>query len=167
MSASFKNTLKTSPNIAQAELRPMSMADLDAVMLIESTLYSHPWSRGNFSDSLNSGYSAWLLCENTNIIGYAFMMMVIDEAHLLNISVATTHQKQGLGKLMLQHMLDKARGQGAVNIFLEVRASNTSAIGLYESVGFNEMAIRRKYYPLHNGREDAVLMGLALKNINL
>ena len=162
MSAILKNTLKTAPNIAEAELRPMSMADLDGIMLIEPTLYSHPWTRGNFSDSLNSGYSAWVLCENKDMIAYALMMMVLDEAHLLNISVAKSHQKQGLGKLMLQHMLDKARGHGAANMFLEVRISNTSAIGLYESVGFNEMAIRRKYYPLHNGREDAVLMGLAL-----
>lgn len=162
MSAILKNTLKTAPNIAEAELRPMSMADLDGVMLIEPTLYSHPWTRGNFSDSLNSGYSAWVLCKNKDMIAYALMMMVLDEAHLLNISVAKSHQKQGIGKYMLQHMLGKALGYGAVNMFLEVRISNTSAIGLYESVGFNEMAIRRKYYPLHNGREDAVLMGLAL-----
>ena len=145
-----------------AELRPMTIADLDAIMCIEPTLYSHPWTRGNFSDSLNSGYSAWVLCENQDIIAYALMMMVIDEAHLLNISVAKSHQKQGLGKLLLQYMLDKARGHGAANMFLEVRVSNITAIGLYESIGFNEMAIRRKYYPLQHGREDAVLMGLAL-----
>ena len=154
----------------QASLRPMSMDDLDAIMRIEPTIYSHPWTRGNFSDSLNSGYSAWVLYDSASkqgeIIGYALMMMVIDEAHLLNISVAKTYQKQGFGKLLLNHMMDKARSYGAANMFLEVRVSNTSAISLYEAIGFNEMAIRRAYYPTsspeRNGREDAVLMGLAL-----
>ena len=151
-------------------MRPMNMDDLDAIMRIEPTIYSHPWTRGNFSDSLNSGYSSWVLYDNTGdqdkIIGYALMMMVLDEAHLLNISVAKSHQKQGLGKLLLNHMMQKARSHGAANMFLEVRVSNTSAIALYENVGFNEMAIRRAYYPTNspekNGREDAVLMGLAL-----
>ncbi len=150
----------------QVSLRPMSMNDLDAIMRIEPTIYSHPWTRGNFSDSLNSGYSAWVLFDSASnkneIIGYALMMMVLDEAHLLNISVADNYQKQGLGKLLLQHMMDKAREHGAANMFLEVRISNISAIGLYEAIGFNEMAIRRAYYPTKTGREDAVLMGLAL-----
>lgn len=153
----------------QTSLRAMSVSDLDAIMHIEPTIYSHPWTRGNFSDSLNSGYSAWVLYDNNqqnDIIGYALMMMVMDEAHLLNISVAKAYQKQGLGKFLLNHMMEKAQAYGAANMFLEVRVSNTAAIGLYESIGFNEMAIRRAYYPTsspeRNGREDAVLMGLAL-----
>ena len=153
----------------QVSLRPMSIDDLDAIMRIEPTLYSHPWTRGNFSDSLNSGYSAWVLYDvnkQNDIIGYALMMIVIDEAHLLNISVAKTYQKQGFGKLLLNHIMDKARSYGAANMFLEVRVSNASAISLYEAIGFNEMAIRRAYYPTSspekNGREDALLMGFAL-----
>ena len=147
----------------------MSMDDLDAIMRIEPTIYSHPWTRGNFSDSLNSGYSAWVLYNSNNqddIIGYSLMMMVIDEAHLLNISVAKPSQNRGFGKLLLNHMMSKARAYGATNMFLEVRLSNTSAISLYEAIGFNEMAIRRAYYPTSspekNGREDALLMGIAL-----
>jgi len=89
-------------------------------------------------------------------------MLVLDEAHLLNLSIARTYQKQGLGRLLLEHMIAIARRQNAANMFLEVRPSNISAIALYENIGFNEMAIRRGYYPAHNGREDAVLMGLAL-----
>lgn len=146
----------------QYQLRPMQMDDLDAVMQIEPTIYSHPWTRGNFSDSLNSGYSAWVLESGGEIIGYALMMMVMDEAHLLNLSIAKTHQKQGLGRYLLEHMIDKARQYKAANMFLEVRPSNVSAIALYENMGFCEMAVRRGYYPTHNGREDAVLMGLAL-----
>ncbi|PPD54730.1 MAG: ribosomal-protein-alanine N-acetyltransferase [Methylotenera sp.] len=144
------------------QLRPMQMADLDAVMAIEPTIYTHPWTRGNFSDSLNSGYSAWVLVTNQKIIGYALLMMVLDEAHLLNLSVAKDQQKQGLGRYLLEHMLQIAKNHKAANMFLEVRPSNISAIALYENMGFCEMAIRRGYYPAHNGREDAVLMGLAL-----
>jgi ribosomal-protein-alanine N-acetyltransferase len=146
----------------QYQFRPMTEADLDAIMEIEPHIYSHPWSRGNFSDSLVSGYSAWVLLDGAKIIGYALMMMVLDEAHLLNLSVAKTFQKQGLGRLLLEHMIAIARKHDAANMFLEVRPSNISAIALYENIGFNEMAVRRGYYPAQNGREDAVLMGLAL-----
>jgi [ribosomal protein S18]-alanine N-acetyltransferase len=152
------------PNV---QLRPMQLVDLDAIMAIEPTIYSHPWTRGNFSDSLNTGYSAWVLESNQIIIGYALLMMVMDEAHLLNLSVAKSHQKQGLGRYLLEHMLQIANNHRATNVFLEVRPSNISAIALYENMGFCEMAIRRGYYPadpklFKNGREDAVLMGLAL-----
>ncbi len=147
---------------AQYQFRPMVESDLDAIMEIEPHIYSHPWSRGNFSDSLVSGYSAWVLLDGAKIIGYALMMMVLDEAHLLNLSVAKAYQKKGLGRLLLEHMIAIAKKHAAANMFLEVRPSNISAIALYENIGFNEMAIRRGYYPAHNGREDAVLMGLAL-----
>lgn len=147
---------------SQYQFRPMTEADLDAIMEIEPHIYSHPWSRGNFSDSLVSGYSAWVLLDGTKIIGYALMMMVLDEAHLLNLSVAKDYQKQGLGRQLLEHMITIAKKHDAANMFLEVRPSNISAIALYENIGFNEMAVRRGYYPAHNGREDAVLMGLAL-----
>lgn len=144
------------------QFRPMLASDLDAVMHIEPHIYSHPWTRGNFSDSLKSEHSAWVLEHDAKIIGYALMMMVLDEAHLLNLSISKTYQKQGLGRYLLEHMIQIAQNKQAANMFLEVRSSNISAISLYENIGFNEMAIRRGYYPAHNGREDAVLMGLAL-----
>ncbi|WP_081977188.1 ribosomal protein S18-alanine N-acetyltransferase [Methylotenera versatilis] len=159
MSAMFDQYKSLKPNY---QLRPMQMDDLDAVMAIEPTIYSHPWTRGNFSDSLNSGYSAWVLELNQKMIGYALLMMVLDEAHLLNLSIAKDQQKQGLGRYLLEHMLQIAKNHRAANMFLEVRPSNISAIALYENMGFCEMAVRRGYYPAHNGREDAVLMGLAL-----
>lgn len=146
----------------QYQFRPMGESDLDAIMEIEPHIYTHPWTRGNFDDSLKSGYSAWVLLEGTKIIGYALMMMVLDEAHLLNLSIDKHYQKRGLGRLLLEHMIEIAKRHDAANMFLEVRPSNISAIALYENIGFNEMAIRRGYYPAHNGREDAVLMGLAL-----
>ncbi len=144
------------------QFRPMQLNDLDAIMAIEPYIYPYPWTRGNFSDSLNSGYSASVLLRNEVIIGYALVMMVLDEAHLLNLSVAKAYQKQGLGRILLEHMIKIAKNNQVANMFLEVRPSNISAIALYENMGFNEMAIRRGYYPAKNGREDAVLMGLAL-----
>ncbi len=89
-------------------------------------------------------------------------MMVLDEAHLLNLSVAKDYQKQGLGRILLEYMIQIAKNNQAANMFLEVRASNSSAIALYENLGFNEMAVRRGYYPAKHSREDAILMGLAL-----
>jgi len=148
--------------IANYQFRPMTEDDIDDIMRIEPHIYSHPWTRGNFVDSLISGYSSWVLLDQTRMIGYSLMMMVLDEAHLLNLSIAQAYQKRGLGRLLLEHMISIAKHHGAANMFLEVRPSNISAIALYENIGFNEMAVRRAYYPAQNGREDAVLMGLAL-----
>jgi ribosomal-protein-alanine N-acetyltransferase len=142
--------------------RPMDEADLDAIMAIEPKIYSHPWSRGNFSDSLKSGYSCWVVELDGELIGYGALMVVLDEAHLLNISIAKPFQGRGLGRGLLAHFIEVARRHGGQMMFLEVRPSNTSAIALYESMGFNEFSVRKGYYPGENGREDAILMGLAL-----
>lgn len=142
--------------------RPMQFDDLDLVMEIEPQIYSHPWSRGNFADSLHAGYSCWVYESEGKFIGYAVMMMVLDEAHLLNISIARDFQGYGMGRALLNHLIDIAHRHGAQMMFLEVRPSNKSAIALYESMGFNEFSVRKGYYPAHNGREDAILMGLAL-----
>ncbi|MCB5191187.1 ribosomal protein S18-alanine N-acetyltransferase [Methylobacillus arboreus] len=145
-----------------ATLRPMQLDDLDTVARIEPTIFPYPWTRGNFSDSLESGYSCWVYEQDSEIFGYAVLMLVLDEAHLLNVSIAAPRQGKGYGRSLLAHMMDVARQHGALNMFLEVRPSNYAAISLYESMGFNEMAIRRGYYPAPYGREDAVLMGAAL-----
>ena len=142
--------------------RPLQMADLDAVMVIEPEIYPHPWSRGNFSDSLRAGYSCWACEHEGELMGYAVMMVVLDEAHLLNISIAPGFQGRGLGRHLLEHLIGVARGHGAQTMFLEVRPSNKAAMRLYESIGFNEFSVRKGYYPAAKGREDAVLMGLAL-----
>ena len=146
----------------QLSYRPMQMADLDAIMQIEPTIFPFPWSIGNFRDSLNTGYSCWVVEEQQQMIGYVVLMLVLDEAHLLNISIAKPVQGKGYGRELLNFIMQKAREHGALNIFLEVRVSNKVAINLYEKMGFNEMAIRPKYYPAEHGREDAMLMGMAL-----
>lgn len=142
--------------------RPMSTEDVDAIMAIEPEIYPHPWTRGNFSDSLNAGYSCWVVEHSGEVAGYAVLMMALDEAHLLNISIAKAFQGQGSGRRLLEHLMAVARSHGGQTMFLEVRPSNTAALGLYESMGFNEFSVRHGYYPAGKGREDAVLMGLAL-----
>ncbi len=142
-------------------LRPMHREDLDAVMAIEPQIYTHPWSRGHFADSLDAGYSCWVCERQGALAGYAVMMLVLDEAHLLNISVARACQRRGLGRALLGHLVGVARRHGAQMMFLEVRPSNLAARALYESMGFNEFSVRKDYYPAHHGREDAILMGLA------
>jgi ribosomal-protein-alanine N-acetyltransferase len=147
---------------ANVSFREMQASDLDAVMQIETVNFPFPWTVGNFKDSINSGHVCSVLEMDKTIIGYAILMMVLDEAHLLNISVAPSHKGQGLGRYLLDHMMQIGREKGGLNMFLEVRPSNVSAITLYESIGFNEMGVRPGYYPAHNGRENAVLMGVAL-----
>jgi ribosomal-protein-alanine N-acetyltransferase len=146
----------------EPKLRPMTASDLDAIMAIERVNFPFPWTEGNFKDSMNSGYMCLVMEQGKQLMGYAILMMVLDEAHLLNISVAQSHQGQGWGRYLLIQMMEIGREKGGLNMFLEVRPSNHSALGLYESMGFNEMGIRPGYYPAHNGREDAVLMGMAL-----
>jgi len=146
----------------EPKMRAMSASDLDAVMAIERVNFPFPWSEGNFKDSINSGYVCLVMEQADQVVGYAVLMMVLDEAHLLNISVAKTYQGKGWGRYLLVHMMDVGRDKGGLNMFLEVRPSNHSALGLYERMGFNEMGVRPGYYPAHHGREDAVLMGVAL-----
>ena len=153
------NARLNQPNIS---FREMHASDLDAVMQIEIVNFPFPWTAGNFKDSINSGHICLLLEIDETVIGYAILMMVLDEAHLLNISVSSAWKGKGWGRHLLNHMMQIGREKGGLNMFLEVRPSNVSAITLYESIGFNEMGMRPGYYPAHNGRENAVLMGVAL-----
>lgn len=153
------NAQLNQPNVS---FREMQIDDLDAVIQIETVNFPFPWTVGNFKDSINSGHICLVLEIDELMIGYAILMMVLDEAHLLNISVSVDWKGKGWGRHLLNHMMQISREQGGLNMFLEVRPSNVSAITLYESIGFNEMGVRPGYYPAHNGRENAVLMGVAL-----
>lgn len=147
-----------------ATSRPMTALDLDTVLAIETQCYSHPWTRGNFIDSLAAGYLAELrLSAEGECIGYWVAMPGVEETHLLNLSVAPRHQRQGHAQAMLRDLVQRARQRGDHQLWLEVRTSNTAARLLYRRVGFLESGLRRNYYPLAGGRrEDAVLMSLAL-----
>ena len=143
-------------------LRPMRPADLDAVLRIEVAAYAFPWSRGNFIDSLASGYLAeLLLAPDASLIGYFVAMSGVDEMHLLNITVAPAMQGRGHGNALLDVLLARCREQGVPVLWLEVRASNPRARSLYARRGFVEVGVRRGYYPAAQaGREDAIVMRL-------
>lgn len=146
----------SSPLITQ--LRDMDWADVDAVLHIEQQVHSHPWTRGNFNDSLASGYLCKVYEAANEIVGYAVLMPALDEVHLLDISIAGAYQRKGLGKKLLGEMLALARTLKFERVILEVRASNAAAIGLYRAAGFSEIGMRRGYYPAGHGREDAIVM---------
>lgn len=138
---------------------PMLPADLDEVIALEQSVYPQPWSRGNFTDSLAVGYHAWVLRDQGALAGYFLLMGALDEAHLLNVSVAAGRQGQGLGRYLLDKIAVCARGLGAESVLLEVRPSNVRARAVYERYGFVEIGRRKAYYPAHNGqREDAIVM---------
>ena len=139
-------------------IRPMRDADIPAVLLVEKDSYEFPWSAGNFIDSIHAGYSAWVYEVGGEIIGHVVLMTILDEAHLLNITIAPIWRRQGLGRILLEHAMDAARKQFSRELFLEVRPSNRAAIELYEKMGFEAFALRKGYYPAEQGREDALVM---------
>jgi ribosomal-protein-alanine N-acetyltransferase len=141
-----------------SRMRLMTAEDLAAVETIEQSVYTHPWTRGNFADSLAAGYHCRILERDGRIAGYAVLMVAAGEAHLLNLSIAAALQRRGLGSELLRFMTQLARDCGAQTLYLEVRASNLAGRALYAGHGFAEIGNRRGYYPAHDGREDAVTM---------
>lgn len=143
---------------APLRIRAMTPADVDAVLAIEQAVQRFPWTCGNFIDALNSGYLCCVDDDGTGIRGYAILMPGVDEAELLNIGVAKTAQRKGLGRTLLNEMLIVARGKNMKRVFLEVRPSNLAAIALYRRSGFTEIGVRHNYYRNDTGSEDALVM---------
>jgi [ribosomal protein S18]-alanine N-acetyltransferase len=150
----------------RVEMFPMNASDLDEVLAIEYRVYPFPWGRGNFTDSLNSGYSCWVCRVGGELVGYFVLMLAVDDAHLLTISVAEKRQGMGLGARMLRHAMRVARQGGAKTLLLEVRPSNEKALALYENFGFQQIGRRRGYYPAEGGREDALVLTHALDEVS-
>ena len=142
--------------------RGMTERDLLPVMEIEASIYSHPWTRGNFADSIKAGYNCVVVESEGVIVGYGVLMLAAQEAHVLNISVARKAQRKGYGRMLMNNFIGLARESGASQVLLEVRLSNEIGRRLYESMGFRQIALRRGYYPAMAGREDALLMGFQL-----
>jgi len=140
------------------EFRSMLEADLTTVLKNERRGYTHPWSEGIFLDCLNSGYECRVIVYVEKIIGHGILSVAAGESHLLNVCIHPDCQGHGFGKILVEHMLDRARRKDAQRIFLEVRPSNLVAYKLYENMGFDEIGIRQNYYPAHAGREDAVVL---------
>ncbi len=136
----------------------MQADDLAAVTLIERSLYPFPWSQQNFFESLQSNYSGLCLYDGPRLIGYAVQMRVMDETHLLNLSIASAEQGKGHGRQLLQACRLQAESWSCQGMLLEVRPSNTVARLFYEAIGFKQVGLRKGYYPALDGREDALVM---------
>lgn len=144
-------------------LRDMTQNDVESVARMEAEIHAHPWTRGNFLDALSSGNICKVLEDNGAMIGYFVMLKGVGEVELLDIGVTPARQRQGIGKRLLADALKIAGDMGATRVLLEVRPSNIAARALYVQAGFNEMGIRRGYYPAAgNAREDAVMMEFKL-----
>lgn len=163
MSATFRVSAE-SPGLAELRFARMQVDDLPEVLAIENQVYPHPWTRGNFLDSLYTGYECWTLRSATGeLVGYFLLMMAVDEAHLLNISVRGDLHGRGIGRMQLDQVVQIAREKGMSSVLLEVRPSNPRAQAIYERYGFKEIGRRKGYYPASNGtREDAIVMRLPL-----
>lgn len=142
---------------SELTFRQMQVSDLPDVMNIESRGYPFPWSQAIFKDCINAGYHCWIAETQQSFVGYAIFITAVDECHLLNLCVDTELQGRGFGRQLFNHVLTKAKAYNAACMFLEVRPSNSNAVQLYESEGFNEVGVRKHYYPSHHGREDAVI----------
>jgi ribosomal-protein-alanine N-acetyltransferase len=149
--------LKDAPRLAV-----MGESDLEAVLAIERAVYSHPWTKGNFADSLRAGYCCRTWRLGGELLGYFVMLAAAGEAHLLNLSIAAAWQRRGHGSALLAESMRLAREAGAASMFLEVRPSNRPGLALYEHRGFRKIAQRRGYYPAASGREDALVLSRAL-----
>jgi ribosomal-protein-alanine N-acetyltransferase len=156
--------MSAAPDFDQLAYSPMAAGDVDEVHAVETEVYPHPWSRGNFADSLASGYDGWTLRDDAGtLVGYFLLMTAVDEAHLLNVAVAAARQREGVGLYLLDKIVARARGLLMESILLEVRPSNLRALKIYEQYGFTEIGRRKNYYPAHHGlREDAIVMRFKL-----
>lgn len=144
-------------------VRPMTMRDLEQVMHIELAMYPFPWTQRIFEDCLRVGYRCHVGEVEGNFAGYGVMSTGANEAHILNVCVAEEFQRRGLAREILSHLLDEADALEVRDVFLEVRQSNAGAISLYEQMGFNQVGVRKDYYPATQGREDAIIYAASLR----
>jgi ribosomal-protein-alanine N-acetyltransferase len=143
-------------------LIPMQIADLPNVIKNERRAYSHPWTEGIFADCMKSSHECWVFVFEGRNIGHGVLSVAASESHLLNVCINPEYQGNGFGRILVEHMLGRARNRQAVRVFLEVRPSNLVACKLYEDLGFNEIGVRKDYYPAYVGREDALVLAKEL-----
>jgi ribosomal-protein-alanine N-acetyltransferase len=146
------------------DFRAMVEADVDRVYANECAAYAFPWTRGNLEDCVREGKLCRVLQVDGMIAGHGVLAIAAGEGHLLNVCVAPEYQGLGLGRRLVEHLLELAVQGGADVVFLEVRWSNAPAIALYESVGFNAIGTRPNYYQAPSGHEDAQVMALDLSS---
>jgi ribosomal-protein-alanine N-acetyltransferase len=173
------NTLESgTEGISELSFLPMTTADLDAVLAIESVSHIHPWTQGNFSDSLAAGH--WAYCVRPQLENaikgsyldpeilwaYCILFPAVDELHLLNITVSPKLRRLGIGVKMMHAIEGVAAQQKMSRIILEVRPSNIHALQLYQTLGYEQIGTRKNYYPvdaISGLREDAWIFAKSIK----
>lgn len=164
--------------VSELSFLPMTVADLDAVLSIESVSHIHPWTKGNFSDSLAAGH--WAYCVRPQLAdpikgsyldpevlwAYCILFPAVDELHLLNITVSPKLRRLGIGVKMMNAIEGVAAQQNMPRIILEVRPTNDAALKLYQSLGYEQIGLRKNYYPVNavgGLREDALVLAKSIK----
>ncbi len=142
----------------QLQFRYMDEVDLPEVLINERSAYSHPWSETVLRECLGGISECWVVTINQTIIGHGIISHVLDEGHLLNLCIGKSWQGQGLSHQLLNFLMSRLRELGVQKLFLEVRVSNEVAVSLYKKHGFNQIGLRKAYYPAGNTREDAIVM---------
>jgi ribosomal-protein-alanine N-acetyltransferase len=143
----------------------MSFSLLPQVLDIEQRAYRWPWTEGMFVDSLRSGHLCYVVRRDDTIVGHLIAYVAVGECHILNICIDPDAQGNGFGRMLLEYGLRAGIDLGAENAFLEVRVSNQAAIVLYERIGFQQVGLRKQYYPDGDGREDALVYLLELEKL--
>ncbi len=151
-------SVKQEPEFAPVDIRPMHDLDIPVVVAIERSSYQFPWSEGIFRDCLRVGYYCRVIEAAGEIAGYGIMSTGAGEAHILNVCVRQECRGHGFARKILVYLIERARNAGMYEAFLEVRPSNTAAARLYDSLGFEQVGVRRGYYQATNGREDAAVL---------
>ena len=151
------------PSVPEFQIRIMTEADVPEVVATERASYQFPWSEGIFRDCLRVGYVCRVVTVDGRVVGYGVMSIGAGEAHILNLCVHEAHRSNGIGKSLLGYLLERGAAAGMGEAFLEVRPSNTAAIRLYLSLGFEQVGMRRGYYQAVGGREDAAVLKLSLR----
>jgi ribosomal-protein-alanine N-acetyltransferase len=147
---------------AAVTIRPATADDLDDIAAIERAVFNDPWSRRSFVDLVDEHQVIFLVAvDDGAVVGYAIVLIAGVESELANLAVGRLLQRRGLGARLLDEAMSGARARGAVEMFLEVRASNAAAIRLYSSAGFQAVGRRVRYYarPI----EDAIVMKAGLQ----
>ncbi|MBK4715659.1 MULTISPECIES: ribosomal protein S18-alanine N-acetyltransferase [Tenebrionibacter/Tenebrionicola group] len=129
---------------------------------IEQRSHAFPWSEKTFAGNQGERYFNLRMDIGSDMVAFAITQVVLDEATLFNIAVDPAFQRRGLGRQLLTYLINALEQKQILTLWLEARASNAAAIALYESLGFNEVTVRRNYYPTADGREDAIIMALPL-----
>lgn len=148
--------------MSTVNFRAMSADDIPGVLAIEEASFDTPWTLNIFKDCLRVSYDCWIVQQGNGIVGYLIFSRVLDECHILNFAIAPTLRQTGLGCEAMQLFIKFCIENQLVTIYLEVRKGNSAAVKLYKKLGFVQIAVRKQYYQVPGGREDAIVMGLHL-----